>query len=506
MADQSDRSHLPPGWECRYDGRSGRAYFINHFNRSTTWEDPRLRYWQYAQYIQSQNSTTPSSGTTDHPSESIPLQDLKTPLSTTRSVSGLTNRLGDMTIGSPTPTRTLETSLIVNDDVEIHVAKLSAMFPTVSETHIRLLLKKYHNRPALVVSALQIEKNPLCQPGPCTPIGVHSSYAIQPKWRLSPAIHAALTLSPPRGILPAPHSPKMKLRYLKSLFPKADEYIILDALEQCDNSIQKTAENLMELGYEKRNPLAMAKSPIKKKEEDEGKIIEITPPAPTPPPRMKTLEEKNKMKKRLMNKFKEVPEKVILLAMDSVDYDEARAAHILDIMVAEEAIKPLNTSSSQSSSKSDDKKDSPPVTEALKFSASPIKRVSNKDTDPEKSKRPKNKTEVPKVSRGTSTAEDSDYKSKYVSRPVGPNPDLPKGANNDLLLPDYAPWSGPDPTLLSKISVRNSSTGKIVNLAKGSSHLARGANTDLRKGPMRGLAQGSIYSQRNSTNAESRGK
>ena len=48
-----------------------------------------------------------------------------------------------------------------------------------------------------------------------------------------------------------------------------------------------------------------------------------------------------------MEKFKSVPERVILLAMDSVDYDEERASHILDIMVAEEAIRPLNTSSSQ---------------------------------------------------------------------------------------------------------------------------------------------------------------
>lgn len=61
-------------------------------------------------------------------------------------------------------------------------------------------------------------------------------------------------------------------RYLKSLFPKADEYIILDALEQCDNSIQKTAEHLMDLGYEKRNPLAMAKSPVRKKDEEEEKV------------------------------------------------------------------------------------------------------------------------------------------------------------------------------------------------------------------------------------------
>lgn len=47
------------------------------------------------------------------------------------------------------------------------------------------------------------------------------------------------------------------------------------------------------------------------------------------------------------------------------------------------------------SNKSDDRKDSPPVTEALKLNASPIKRMT-KDLDSEKSKRPKNKSEVPK--------------------------------------------------------------------------------------------------------------
>jgi hypothetical protein len=39
-----------------------------------------------------------------------------------------------------------------------------------------------------------------------------------------------------------------------------------------------------------------------------------------------------------------------------------------------------------------------------------------------------------RVSRGTSTAEDNDYKSRYLTRSMGPNTDLPKGANNDLLL------------------------------------------------------------------------
>lgn len=53
------------------------------------------------------------------------------------------------------------------------------------------------------------------------------------------------------------------------------------------------------------------------------------------------------VKERLTEKYKNVPDRVVLLAMDSVDYDEERAIHILDIVVAEEATRPLCTSSSQ---------------------------------------------------------------------------------------------------------------------------------------------------------------
>lgn len=69
------------------------------------------------------------------------MQDLKTPLSL-KSVSAMTNRLGDMTLGSPTPVKNMETYLTQNSDSELQVAKINAMFPTVSDTHIRLLLKK----------------------------------------------------------------------------------------------------------------------------------------------------------------------------------------------------------------------------------------------------------------------------------------------------------------------------------------------------------------------------
>ncbi|KAK0092833.1 hypothetical protein PV326_000477 [Microctonus aethiopoides] len=576
MAEQDDRTQLPPGWECRYDIRSGRP--------TTTWEDPRVRYWQYAQYVQAQNSTATSSSSTGNSQEAIPMQtggvigggnlvyaathrapqvypspspynspqpaflppssqDLKTPMST-RSISATTNQFGEMTIGSPTPVKNVETSLSQTGDIELQVAKINGIFPTVSDTHIRFLLKK----PALVVSALQIEKNPLCAPGPCTPVGVHSNYSM-PRWRLpAHAIHAAITLSPPRGARPAPNSPKMKLSffnilcvmliedlfefmknsklfedygydrivlfrnnkctltmnacliawYLKNVFPKVEETLLLDILEQSDNNVQKASEKLIEQGYEKRNPTGPNKSIIRPKEDVSVQKIQS---APTPPPRMKSIEEKNK------KKYKSVPERVIALAMDSVDYDEERAIHILNIMVAEESSQTLHTSSSHSSSsRSDDRKDSPPITEAIRMTASPIKKII-KDNDNDKSKRSKNKNEAPKMSKGTSTAEDTEYKSSHYVKSIGANCGLPTGPNNDLLLPDYAPWSGPDPSLLSKNSNKVSlAVGRDLSLISDnrSGYHAKGADSSLRKGPLRGLAQGSIYSQRNATNTESR--
>jgi len=48
--------------------------------------------------------------------------------------------------------------------------------------------------------------------------------------------------------------------------------------------------------------------------------------------------------------------------------------------------------------------------------------------------------------------------------------------------------------------------GHDASLVSTTKCLAKGSQSELRKGPLRGLAQGSIYSQRNVTNTESRGK
>lgn len=72
--------------------------------------------------------------------------------------------------------------------------------------------------------------------------------------------------------------------------------------------------------------------------------------------------------------------------------------------------------------------------------------------------------------------------------------------------PDYMTWNGPNPELR---------LGHDKSLAKGSNKSilaekrfsAKGANKDLRKGPLSGLAKGSIYSQMTGcVTGESRGQ
>lgn len=80
-------------------------------------------------------------------------------------------------------------------------------------------------------------------------------------------------------------------RYLKSMFPKADEAIILDVLAMVDNNVQKASEQLVQMGYEKKDITPAPRLSHRKKEEQKKQVVE-----PTPPPKPKTLDEKKKCK------------------------------------------------------------------------------------------------------------------------------------------------------------------------------------------------------------------
>ena len=42
-------------------------------------------------------------------------------------------------------------------------------------------------------------------------------------------------------------------RYLKSVFPTVEEYLLLDVLTNNDNNVQKAADKLVKMGYVKRD-------------------------------------------------------------------------------------------------------------------------------------------------------------------------------------------------------------------------------------------------------------
>jgi hypothetical protein len=83
-------------------------------------------------------------------------------------------------------------------------------------------------------------------------------------------------------------------RYLKSVFPKVEETLLLDILSNSDNNVQKATEKLIAMGFEKRDT-PPPRLTMRKKEEEQQKVMQEHRPAlPTPPPRMKSLEEKQK--------------------------------------------------------------------------------------------------------------------------------------------------------------------------------------------------------------------
>ncbi|GJQ68686.1 hypothetical protein Trydic_g17226 [Trypoxylus dichotomus] len=594
---------LPPGWESKTDKKTGKTFYINHFTKTTSWEDPRLKSVLFAKESpinlgQTADHVTTLHGSPDlrrnyvYPSQSspipafqipgqyspkyIPLQDLRTnarmsPLllkasqtqdssltyipdveDSAAKISSMFPTVSDTHIklllqkyrGKETvvisalqsekhpmsvpglllkTSQTQDSSLTNIPDTEESVAKISSMFPTVSDTHIRLLLKKYHGREAVVISALQVEKHPITTPGPfATPPPARNIY---------PGLHSSLQMTPPLGLRSyskgissvtrfgsitteasrigdgyrnssRPHSsPKLKLRYMKCIFPKAEETIILDVLTSSDNNIQKASEWLKKMGYEKRDPIKVQQQAEveleKEKQENEASLKVETPHIP----KIKSTEEKNAIKARLQDQYKDIIEQVIIIALDSVQYDENRANQILRIMMQED-----NKTQSSSSSKIDEPEGEASASDTDLFAPECIPTSQSRQSF--KNVLSFEKNDIKEKVSLSRTVEDREasFKSTLLTGPQGANPHIVKGADEKLLLTDYVPWQGRNLQL---------SEGPQKDLAKGSNknnlserkYKPIGPNPQLCKGAKLGLAKGSIFQQfRNIVNSESRGK
>ncbi|KAK7069708.1 hypothetical protein SK128_025126 [Halocaridina rubra] len=653
---------LPQGWEVRFDGRTGRYYFVDHVTKKTSWEDPRIK------------SCPPPP---PHPETLPPELRNQQENQTLPHNQNVTNVIQSTGSGLP-PRDTLLTTqqekglLEAVEHSQLAIAKISAMFPTVPESHIKELMRKYHNREAVVISALQVQKYPLATPGPygtftpppmrhfiptatalmalsstkssasttttssvgvivttsttastvpslapavttstpakcaaqekplpqvataatssdtvpsttiadktvsgtmndrmpCRPVyerarGTHlleekcvrspmhgqrsslersvgrGSYdrsAGSPKFghsslersigspflgRDSPLLssrasspHTYIDGSPrlttrsasdfTRSLMgsprmdyrysprPPPHSPKIKLRYLKGIFPKVEPTIILDVLTQCDYNVKDASEKLLSMGHEKKES---ALAPPKLKDRSENKENQAAPPKPSPgPARPKNLSEKHKKKVRnqLTVDYPDLTPTVVTMALQSVFYDELKARQVLENMAesdrrTREALATTPKMSRRPETKS--------VTLNIIGSPPTARRDGVKPSRPTLPRTRINTawTAAQTVSRGTSTDEDSSFRSDQRARPTGPNTKLHKGPSEGLLLSDYQAWHGPNPENCSGHS-KSLAQGPNRTYPKGPSGLARGQNPMMCKGP-RGLAKGSQFTQ-----------
>ncbi|KAF6201813.1 hypothetical protein GE061_004208 [Apolygus lucorum] len=339
------------------------------------------------------------------------------------------------------------------------VQKIRAMFPTVPETHIKALLLKYHGRDAVVVSALQVEKFPVATPGPYTP---------------PPARQQSVRVAPPLACRPQPkpHSPKMKLRYLKSVFPVVEETVLLDTLCSADNNVTHATERLLHLGFNKRDTPPPRVS-LKKKESEEAKDLVKKP---TPPTREKTPEEKSIIKERVCRKHNDVAERVVSIALESASYNEDTAETILSLMVTEKPQKTKESTGEVVELPKIIKEDAESKTEAVPIAP---------HSTPQKFAQKKRLKGRPDYSDHENDGPSKNiFQSPLLIKPNGPDATMLKGPDETLLLEDYVPWIG---------AKRGLARGANKSLVRGPAG-ATGPNPLLRRGPSSSLAKGSIYS------------
>ncbi|XP_037299762.1 uncharacterized protein LOC115447442 isoform X5 [Manduca sexta] len=357
---------------------------------------------------------------------------------------------------SPVPGRVshlnekFQDSVTMFSDTDELVARISSMFPTVSHTHIRILLKKLHMGVAESLAAMH---PPIAYPGSS------DSGRFSPRQDMMQAALAYYRSARPRHpeqqTTTRHSSPKMKLKYLKSVFPKADETFILEVLAKNDNSVQMAGQDLEAMGYVKKDNMQQ-----KKKE-------------PTPQPvkkvvLMRTLEDRQLVFEKLHRKYWSVPEKLVMIALESVEYNEERADNILS-MILQEYTSPMIRPEAESRARVEELPGGP---------------IANINVQPEV----------------------NNYQSMYSNVAAGPNPAMRQGPQDELLLEDYMPWNGPNPELRMGQAARPAGAlhqqGNQLPLARGPSGIARGPSglaqgpSGVAQGPS-GLAQGSMYRNRN---------
>ncbi|XP_023328830.1 uncharacterized protein LOC111701670 isoform X2 [Eurytemora carolleeae] len=557
---------LPPGWDMKYDSRTSRYYYINHYTKTTSWEDPREKYQQIGKPTtkdskENQRPTAESGGGSVADTvrmEHISLQEYRARAGSPGGRAGTPQQAANQSVPgyyhgmvSPQPLGRLQQlqleesgggvesplsqrSLRRDSHILAELQDMENTFTNIEQALIEnddIKNKRYHGSQAVVISALQVAKHPISTVGPAsvyTPLpsrhatlpGVSSAVLSNLTGSLPYNFQHNMTGTPLMGIrdissieqssgyptprpgtaasdldtsyymgspqisanlfrsFPKPHSsPKMKLRYLKSVFPTVEEYLLLDVLANSENNVQKATDRLVKMGYVKRDAPSAPRLHAKKKEEE--RLAEKRTPLPKPPP-IQTEAEKETLRQKMKEKYEvkfEIPERILFMALESVLYDEEQANNLITAMIEDDLKRQKQKEAEKAKERAERKKSPKPVRKILE-----IENPKSPKHEPKKAPTGKGKrvSGTSGLSGITEDLVDADVIKPSLAK--GPNPSLRKGPNDDLLLTDYTTWTGPNPTL-RKGSCKENAAGPNPANRKGPKGSAMGPNPANRRGP-----------------------
>ncbi|XP_017844423.1 uncharacterized protein LOC108601042 isoform X4 [Drosophila busckii] len=442
---QGGYQKLPPGWDCKYDQTTGNCYYINYLTKAMQLEDPRPP----RNYKQLQNERCST--------ESIAMQ-----------------HLGNVPAQS-----------------SHHSSPFHVVYPSNNLTAVRAFQERERQQPALH----NLSSSPLLSTSSRGQLVEMSSPLPFQRARLASHLSRRSTIqetsfsqfdthavvSKIQNMFPTADENHIRLllkRYMKNIFPKADEMLLLDVLANADNNVQFASEKLQTLGYIKRDmqPHRPNNRPPQLTEEQQAAQELATQHIPLRPKEC-SAEEKTNLELEFKAKYPQIPERIILMALESVNYAEDRATQILQIVQDEDEQRQQQHAA------------------ISKMSLDCGQTLTVEQVDGVVPARQRQHSLHLDNSQGSESTEFQSLIERMGS--LGPNSKLSKGADEHLLLADYVTWNGPN-TALSQKATAHGPDASLLSTERN--YKPGGRNSELCKGAKKDLAKGSIYAQSQNAN------
>ncbi|KAH3795156.1 hypothetical protein DPMN_148703, partial [Dreissena polymorpha] len=309
---------LPPGFEARWDPTQRAYFFIDHTNKTTTWQDPRfppsgpvpppVTHQAAAQSLNQGAGLRPTGGATA--GQKVPMS-MKS-----RQVGATTTIESSDSSSSEEEEENFDNLFASSQEEKVDLMKLHQLrqsFPSAPEDVIQQLLKSHHNNTVRVSNALH-------------EMGYKRAEAVS---------H------------PEPRRVDI-LERVRAMYPDTDKEVIDSVFKSCEGDERTMRQVLDRMGYKPkfpethRNPSAKGErstSPAKGKVPMKPAQRETTPkkqesPAKVAPPAEPELSigQKSQLVSKLQSLYKDLEKSVIEMACEVCKWDETRAKNVLELM------------------------------------------------------------------------------------------------------------------------------------------------------------------------------